>query len=86
MRARWPVDFLTDTQGETPMNTSTHYVYTASNTTDYAVFTSMREAKAQAAKWAREGRMTDVVRHVAGPDGKPQTNIGRVHTSFPNRA
>lgn len=60
-----------------------YYVYTASNTTDYAVFTSMRAAKAQAAKWAGEGRMTDVVRHIAGQDGKPKTCIGRVHTSFP---
>jgi hypothetical protein len=65
---------------------ASHYVYTASNNTDYAVFTSMRAAKTQAAKWAREGRMSDVTRHVAGPDGKPQTCIGRVHTCFPRLA
>jgi hypothetical protein len=47
--------------------------------------TSLRAAKSAAAALAREGAAVDVVRWIAGRDGKPQTNIGRVHTSFPPR-
>ena len=64
------------------MNT-THYVYEVRGPEQFTYFTSLRAAKSAAAALAREGNTVDVVRHIAGPDGKPQTNIGRVHTSSP---
>lgn len=64
---------------------TTDYVYEVRGPERFTHHTSLRAAKAAAAALAREGHMADVVRYIAGPDGKPQTNIGRVHTSFPRR-
>lgn len=61
------------------------YVYRVVNAETSADVTSLRAAKSLAAKWAREGRMTDVWRMVTNAAGEPVTNIGRVHTSFTRR-
>lgn len=66
--------------------TATHYVYEVRGPEAFTHHTSLRAAKREAAALAREGNTVDVVRYVAGSDGKPATNIGRVHTSFPRRA
>ena len=71
-------------KGETTMN-NTNYVYEVRGPEAFEYVTSLRAAKALAAALAREGNTVDVVRYIAGPDGKPQTNIGRVHTSYPRR-
>jgi len=67
------------------MNT-THYVYEVRGPEQFTHHTSLRAAKSEAAALARNGNTVGVVRYVAGANGKPQTNIGRVHTSFPRRA
>lgn len=64
---------------------TTHYVYEVRGPAEFTHHTSFRAAKSAAAALAREGNTVDVVRYIAGPDGKPQTNVGRVHTSFPRR-
>lgn len=61
------------------------YVYEVRGPSEFAHVTSLRAAKSMAAALAREGNTVDVVRYLAGPDGKPKTNCGRVHTSFPRR-
>ena len=65
---------------------TTNYVYEVRGPETFEHVTNLRSAKALAAKLAREGATVNVVRWIAGPDGKPQTNIGRVHTSFPRHA
>ena len=62
---------------------SSGYVYRVINNETSADVSSLRAAKSLAAKWAREGRMTDVWRMVTNEAGEPVTNVGRVHTSFP---
>ena len=66
--------------------TATHYVYEVRGAETFTHHTSLRAAKSAAAALARDGNTVDVVRWVAGQDGKPLTNIGRVHTSFPRHA
>ena len=63
--------------------THNSYVYRVINSKAAANVTSLRAAKSLAAKWAREGRMTDVWRMVTNAAGEPVTNVGRVYTSFP---
>ena len=64
---------------------TTNYVYEVRGPETFEHVTSLRSAKALAAKLAREGNMVDVVRYIPGPDGKPKTNVGCVHTCFSRR-
>ena len=64
------------------MANTNSYVYRVINNKTSADVTSLRAAKSLAAKWARDGRMTDVWRLVTNAAGEPVTNVGRVHTSF----
>jgi len=65
--------------------TGTRYVYEVRGPEAFTHHTSLRAAKIAAAALAREGAAVDVVRYIPGPDGKPQTNVGCVHTSFSRR-